>query len=1079
MFKVRSILVMLVLSALLAGQAVAQITASNLRGQIVGPDGQALADASIEILHVPSSTVSRATTSASGQFFQSGLRVGGPYQITVVRSGFQTTIIEGLFLDPGSQDPLRIMLDSDAVEDRIVVVASRFLEAAELNSGVGSVFDANDIRNQPGTDRDVIRTLLRDPLAQSSGVGNLSVAGVNPRFNALAIDGSLQQDNFGLGTNTYATNRSPINIDAVESVSLVASDYSVTASNFTGGLVNIVTRSGTNEWRGNAYYAYKNDSMVGTKYGDRRFDPGDISEKEYGFTLSGPIIRDRLFFFLSYDEYDSGAPFDFTNSDATAERQPGFFDALRGVIQQAYNFDPLGRPTQGNNPVTSERLLAKIDWNISDDHRLSFTYQSTEETNTSINANHFESAWYDIPVDLEAYTLQLFSDWTPTFSTTFRVNYTEFERGQICRAGPMGELNINLNPAQLVGTPLEGLLGRQLNNIQAGCDRFRHNNVYNDDRLQLFGSGDYIMGDHVLTFGAEWEEFNLFNLFLPNSRGVFFHQNYDQLINRSPASILYRNVPSNVATDAAAEWGFDRLALFLQDQWSVSPDLLVSLGLRYERIYQSDRPAFSQDIFDLYGLRTDNNLSGNDVLMPRLGFLYTGLDRTTISGGVGLFAGGAPQVWVSNNFQAPFVQGSVFGIQNADLFNLPQEALDLIAAGTPIPGDVIDPGFKTPSDWKASLRYERAFDLGRLGDNYRFTAQYLYTRTNNGFLWEMVPQTQLAEALPTGVAPDGRPIYADLLSLNIRSLTMLTNYSGGDSHVFTLGLGKRFESGFEFEASYAHQNVDAVTEGTSSQGISAWRGIFDVDRNNPSARTSLFQVDHSFKINLAYENRFFGDLVSRVDAFGQITSGGLWSPTFRFQANQNNHLFGRAGAGENPFNNNPLYVPDPAGDPRVVFGSGFDEAAFFAFIDDNNIATGQIINPYSKRGKWNNIWDVRFQQQLPGIPGLDRFANENRFSLVVDIANFLNLLNKDWGIQRSAPGFGQAPIVVADLVSAADVAANGVDGASALTGDLPRTTCLAEGDCVYRFTDFTGQSTSFQSGPRSTYEIRLTLRYDF
>lgn len=638
---------------------------------------------------------------------------------------------------------------------------------------------------------------------------------------------------------------------------------------------------------------------------------------------------------------------------------------------------------------------------------------------------------------------------------------------------------MNLNPADLVGTPLEGLLTRQLNNIQAGCDRFRHNNVYYDERLQLFGSADYVWGDHVLTFGAEWEEFDLFNLFLPNSRGVFFHQNYNQLINRTPSSILYRNVPSNVANDAAAEWGFDRLALFLQDQWWVTPELQLSLGLRYERIFQSDEPAFSQTIFDQYRLRTDNNLDGNDLFMPRIGFLYTGLDRTTISGGVGLFAGGAPQVWVSNAYQAPFVQTSVTGIQDADLFTVPQEALDIIAAGEPIPGDLIAPGFKTPSDWKASLRYERAFDLDRFGDNWRFTAQYLYTRTNNGFRWEMVSQTRLAEALPTGVAPDGRPIYADLRDLGIRSLTMLTNYGRGDSHVFTLGLGKRFETGFEFEASYAHQNVDAVTEGTSSQGISNWRGTFDIDRNNPQARTSIHQVDHSFKINLAYENRFFGDLLTRVDAFGQITSGGLWSPTFRFQANQNNHLFGRAGAGEDPFNNNPLYVPDPAGDSRVVFGSGFNQAAFFEFVDENNIPTGQIVNPYSRRGKWNNLWDLRFQQQLPGIPGVDRFANENRFSVVVDVFNFLNLLNRDWGIQRSAPGFGQAPIVVADLVSAADVAENGIDGATALAGDAPRTTCRSEGDCVYRFTQFTGQSTSFQSGPRSTYEVRLTLRYDF
>ncbi|MFP4207162.1 MAG: TonB-dependent receptor domain-containing protein [Wenzhouxiangella sp.] len=1079
MLKVRSTAVILIIALLLAGQAMAQLTSSNLRGQVVTSDGSPVAEATVQILHVPSGTVSQAVASSTGQFFQSGLRVGGPYQLTITREGFEPTVVEDVFLDPGSQDPIRVALDRmGEVSDRITVMGTRFMEAAELNSGVGSVFNAQDIRNQPGTDRDVINTLLRDPLAQSSGVGNLSVAGVNPRFNGLSIDGALQQDDFGLGSNTYATERSPINLDAVESVSLVASEYSVTSTGFTGGLVNIVTRSGTNEFQGNAYYAYQNDSMIGDKYGDRTFDPGDVDEKEYGFTVSGPILEDRLFFFLSYDEYDSASPYDFTNTDSVNGREPGFYEALGSLVQDTYGFDPLTPPRTGSTPETSERMLAKFDWNISDAHRASFTYQSTEETGASISSSNFESAWYDIPVDLTAYTAQLFSDWSPNLSTTLRMNYKEFERGQNCRAGGGGHFEFRLGPNDLVGSPLEGLLTGRNNTIVAGCDRFRHANAYSDDRLQLFASADYVAGDHVLTFGVDYEQFNLFNLFVQSSNGRFIFDDVDEIINRAPGDFFYNNSITNNANDAAANWGYDKWAFFVGDEWSVSPDLQLSIGVRYERFSQSDKPVFSQDTFDVYGVRTDNNLDGRDLFMPRLGFLYTGFDRTTISGGIGLFAGGSPQVWISNAFQAPTADVSLSDLTNVDINSIPQEALDALAAspgGLPI--DYISDGFRIPSDWKASLRYERAFDLGALGDDYRFTAQYLYTRTNQSFNWVNIAQTELPAALPTGVAPDGRPIYADLQALGERNLTELGNLGAGSSHVITLALGKAFDNGFDFNAAYAHQNVKFASEGSSSRGISSWRGIFDADRNAPSARTSLYQVDHSFRISLGYERRFFGDLLTRVDAFGQITSGDVWSTSFN--VNNNNSLFGRAGQFEGPFDNNPLYIPTPNGDPRVVFASGFDQAGFFQFVDEEGIPTGEIHDPYSETSKWNNIWDLRLQQELPGIPGLGRWAQDNRFSLILDIENFLNLLDSDWGKFRNGPGFGQAAIVEADLVSAADVAENGIDGASALTGDAPRTACTSESACLYRYNTFRDQDTAFTSGPSSVYEIRLTLRYDF
>ena len=253
--------------------------------------------------------------------------------------------------------------------------------------------------------------------------------------------------------------------------------------------------------------------------------------------------------------------------------------------------------------------------------------------------------------------------------------------------------------------------------------------------------------------------------------------------------------------------------------------------------------------------------------------------------------------------------------------------------------------------------------------------------------------------------------------------------------------------------------------------------MFTADRNNPDPRTSPFQQEHSFKFNFGFERTFVSNLMTRVDVFGRLFKGDVWSTSFDVERQR---AVRPRRPGESPFDNNPLYIPTPGGDQSVVFGSGFDVAGFFDYVERNGIPVGKIHDPNSETWiDWNNIWDLRFQQELPGIPGLSRFVGENRFKLILDIENFANLLNSDWGKFTNGPFFGQAGIVEADLVSAADVAANGIDGATALTGDAPRTTCLQASDCLFRYNDFDGDPTQFISRPNSVYEIRLTLRYDF
>ena len=275
--------------------------------------------------------------------------------------------------------------------------------------------------------------------------------------------------------------------------------------------------------------------------------------------------------------------------------------------------------------------------------------------------------------------------------------------------------------------------------------------------------------------------------------------------------------------------------------------------------------------------------------------------------------------------------------------------------------------------------------------------------------------------------------------------------------------------------SYAWQDVEAVTEGLSSRGISNWRGIADADRNRPSARTSPYETTHSVKLNLGYERTLGRGFRVRADLFARGWTGDRF--TYTFDVDRGNALFGRAGAGESPYDNNPLYVPAGRDDPRVAYGSGFDRDAFFAYLDRHDIDSG-IHAPYSADAGWNHVWDLRVRLELPGIPALRRWVGENRASLVLDIENVLNLLNDAWGAYDAGPLFGQAAIVRADLVSAADVASVGVDGAAALTGDAPRAQCRARDDCIYRFNSFRDVAAAFPTAARSVYRIRLGFRID-
>lgn len=1078
----------------------AQETASEVRGSVVDQNGANVSGATITIVHEPTGSASTITTGASGNFFQAGLRPGGPYTLTVEAQGYEGGTLTGLSFAPGPQSPLQLTLaaiDDTAVLEKVVVTGAA-INLLDLNSGVGSNLTSRDLANQPTLNRDLASILARDPLSISGGTNNLSIAGVNPRFNSVTIDGAVQKDNLGLGAGLAATRRSPIDIDIIESVQLVAADYSVTASNFTGGGVNVVTKGGTNEFDGAAYYYYRDQDFLGTDTfgGTGSFNPGVFEEKEYGATLSGPIIKDKLFFLVNYSKFEDARSVDFEAADATNGLTPAFFTALNTLVRNELGVDMGGRPSSAALPEESERLFARVDWNINNDHRLQLNFQQTEEVVVEgVGALTFQSAWYQSPNKLNSYGGQLFSDWTDNLSTRLRVNYTENEREQACNAGPgVGalEFNVTAAAANVAGSPLAGTVTSTTNRrIVGGCDQFRHTNTYADERLQFFGAADYTLGDFIFTVGGEYETIEAANAFSQFSRGLFTFgagsagntSLVPNLIAGTANNFQYRNVTSNNTDDYTTAYAYERSSLFGQGRVQVNPDLEFSAGIRYERLTSDDGAVNDPSFAASVGIPNTTTTDGLDLIMPRFGFRYTPYDRTTLTGGFGVFAGGDPGVWTLNAIAPLVATSQLTNVLNVDPTVIPAAALTAVAAGVPRAIDAIDPDFEIPRDRKVSLRLDQSFDLDfgfmNLGTDYVASAQVLYTQSLESFLWQEYAQINAIPARTPGVAPDGRPIYADLQALpgGIANSTVLTNGDGGDSTVYTLSLAKTFENGFDVFASYSYQDVQFVTEGSSSRGISAWRGQVDADRNFPDARTSVYQTEDAFKLGVSYERNLIGDLASRIDLFGQFSSGLPF--TYTFDVDNNNALFGRAGLGENPFDNSPLYIPNLSGDSRVVYAAGFNQAAFGDYVRGRGIKQGEIHEVNSENSVWNQRWDLRLQQDLPGIWGAKNLVGENKFKLVLDIENFANLLNNEWGTQYNAPGNGQLAVVRADLVRASDVANLGVAGAPALTGDAARTSCVTGGSCVYRYNSFNPLGSAFRSNALSTWRARVGIRYEF
>ncbi|MFS1437177.1 TonB-dependent receptor [Shewanella sp. 10N.286.48.A6] len=970
--------------------AMAADTASNIRGQIVGPQGNAVTDATITIIHEPTGTVTEVVVGADGNFTARGLRVGGPYIIKVDSEKFADDVEQNLYLNVGETLRFNRTLQSAADIERIGVVGNA---SYYRSAGGNSEFGAKDIANSPGINRDLKDVLRQNPMAVVGTDGvSMSVAGINPRFNTFVVDGVSQNDDFGLNSNGYPTQRSPISIDAVESVALNTSPFTARTGGFSGAQVNAVTKSGTNELDGTVFWETTNDSMAGDGKDQENGDKlkQDFEETTFGGTVGFPLIKDKLFFFGSYENYDApqaaewgpaGAGFANDSNVTSAD-----LDRINAIASDVYGLGNIGS-YDASPEESDEKILAKIDWNINDDHRASFTYQNTVGNRTSQVSDdesslNLSSYWYNKEEKLESYAGTVYSYWTDDFTTEIKVAYkdTTSNSNPVTSTG-IGQVNVRTDAGD----------------VNFGTERSRQANELNNQNLELRFVGDYYLDEHNIGFGFQFNNVEVFNLFAQDTMGSWDFDSIDDFENGIVDRFRYQNAQSGNSNDVAASFNMETLALFVEDTWEINEDLEMTYGVRYETISMSDSPALNENFVERYGFANNETMDGKDIWLPRLGLTYVLSDDVTLRGGVGRFSGGYPTVWMSNSFSndgnslLSYNDGWDTSWGTPDFANVPNGAQDGLVGGDGNTNS-LDPNFELPSDWRASIGFDSTWDFGALGQDWFFGGEFLYIQKENDVAWVDLARREVK------TDDTGRVIYEPFDPLDPtnedyeRYDLMLTNAEeDGTSQTLSFTLAKNWDMGLNMRLGYAFNSVDEGNQGSSSTATSNYQyTMVGADRNGTTMGPGYYETPHRFTMSLGYDVEFVAGYNSSFNMFYEAREG---RPMTWVLGSHNDRGFGDQGAFAYSDSYLP-YIPTGADDANVEYSGGLTYEEFKAAVDEIGLGkyAGGIAGKASDNQPWVHQLDFRFTQELPG------FTEKHKGILYFDVKNVLNLVNDDWGV---------------------------------------------------------------------------------
>ncbi|WP_310570179.1 carboxypeptidase regulatory-like domain-containing protein [Gemmatimonas sp.] len=1021
-------------------------TTGAITGTVTDEKNAPVPNVSVEVVNRANGAKASQITRDNGRFFIPNLEVG-TYSVTARRIGFTPQTRTDIVVSLTQATRLDFQLKEQAtqlaaVRTEAVTTTSDF---SATRQGVQTVLTDTLVRRLPTLNRDITDLIRNSPQVAVSQDGRISAAGQNNRFNNIQIDGVSLANRFGLGASPTVgaqVGGRALPLDAIKEFQILVSPYDVRQGNFTGALVNAVTQSGTNEFKGSAFIYYR-DQQMGRDTAFLRTSP--FVRRQLGFSLGGPIIKNKLRFFATVETsqnvapsagpfYDPTSPTGLVNSPVAAARiTTAQVDSFVNYLSSKGIAAGSGGITSNENPLLN--TFVRLDYQLSGNTRLVlrniYNDQEAFDFSRSLGTFNFTSNGFRRTEKSNQIVGQAFTNFANGFSNEFTVGLTttRFKRVPDVLAPQVLVQNI--------GGTGSGI------GFRAGTENSSQGNELREDLYEIQNNFTMPLGNHIVSIGTRNEIYKAYNAFLQNSYGNYtFNTLADFVANRTPASF---SGSGGLGGDVVANFSAAQLAGYIQDQWTVTPRFTTTLGLRIDVPLFFDKPSFAAAVQRDFGRSTADLPSGNLQFSPRVGFNWdaTGDQKNQVRGGVGLFQGIPAYVWMSNQFQntgaglAQFTCGGGVTATNgaAPLFNatpVSPRGCGLKTNNTPGRSlddgtflgtvNLADPDLKFPQLLRATLGYDR-----KLPGDVIATFDGLYSRSINNFFYNNIniPQTGRIDAQGRTVfanfAATGIPTVAPLFPVYGSNVIELSNQSKDYAYSGTGQLRKRFNGAFEGSVAYTYGRSYSVTDLTSSVALSNWQfgRVYSGLQTDAPVNASLFDQPHRVLVNGTYTAPWKSNQTN-ITFYYSKASGTPYS----FVYSGNGGRGDMNGDGSNA--NDPIYIPTGPTDPKLgfvattvgttTFTPAQQAALLDQFIKDNSCLEtqrGTIMKPTSCRNPMFDRFDLTIEQQLPTIRG-------ERATLRLDIFNAANLLNSKWGRIKSATANGNASLLQVQSFSSAD-----------------------------------------------------------
>jgi hypothetical protein len=1048
---------------------IGQTTTSSIRGTVKGSNSESLPGATIQVVHTPTGTKYSALSNEDGRYNILNARIGGPYKIVVTFVGYKTQEINDVNLELGKPFILDIQLQDDSQKlEEVKVTTSSNKVFKSGKTGAETNIGRKELTTLPSISRSAEDFTRLEPTASGGSFG-----GRNDQYNNYSLNGAVFNNPFGLDAATPGgqTNAQPISLDAIDQIQIATAPYDVTLSGFTGASVNAVTKSGSNDFHGTAYGYYRNESLTGDKVKGEKIYVPSLEQSQAGFSIGGPIVKNKLFFFANFEidqRSDLGSSFVANNGDAiTGINESRVLETdLIAVSNALSNLKDASGKSFGYNPgayqgyihnSNSNKGIIKLDWNINDNNKLAVIYNFLDASKDkpahptalgfrgpSASIAQFQNAGYEINNELSSFLVELNSKISEKVSNKFQTGYTSF--------------NDFRNPFSSPAPVITIKDGAGSNYIIAGHEPFSIHNTLDQKVFQITDNLSYVTGDHVFTFGGSFEKFafkNSFNLTgyenfgNPNGyAGLFFSPYFtvaDFLADAAKPyaqSIVAQNMQYAIDTFNAkgkievgadlgwklAELNVGQLAFYAQDDWNVNDNFKLSFGLRadkplyfntsdlIQKYIDTDNGATRNNSIDYYDPETGNavklistDLPSDKILWsPRLGFNWNmdGKSVSQLRGGTGIFTGKFPFVWLGNQ------------VSGADDVFL----------------QIMDPDYKWPQVWRTSLGYDYKFK-----SDYIVTVDLSYNKDING-----VHVQNWGLKTPTGflAGTDDRAIY-QASDKGANNAFVMTNSDKGYAFNSSIKLQKNFENGVF--ASIAYNYTIAKDVNSIEAEITG-----DAFAFNPA----LGNVNDAVLSNSKYgDNNRIIAVGSKKWKYGKDKWATTFSTVFEYaQGGRFSYTYGGDINNDGSGANDLIYIPTSAEIATMTFTGGAGQGtAYDNFISQDDYLSGrrgQYAERYGALSPWRGRWDMKILQDY-NFKVSSASEKKNTIQFSIDILNFGNLLNSDWGLV-------QAPISVQPI------------GVS-VTGNTP----------TYTFNGTQTKTFAYDASLASRWQMQFGIRYIF